>query len=72
MQSGLLCEHNQKLHWADEAKMASQRRIGEVLLKVDAISLSFGGVKALDDVSLDVRSHEIRAIIGAGRVQAAE
>src|SRR4029077_12729052 len=24
----------------------------------------FGGVKALDDVSLDVRSHEIRAIIG--------
>ena len=44
--------------------MTSQRRVGDVLLKLDGISLSFGGVKALDDVSLDVRSHEIRAIIG--------
>jgi branched-chain amino acid transport system ATP-binding protein len=44
--------------------MTSERRIGDVLLKLDGISLSFGGVKALDGVSLDVRSHEIRAIIG--------
>src|SRR4249920_2330142 len=44
--------------------MISQRQIGETLLKVDGISLSFGGVKALDDISFDVRSHEIRAIIG--------
>jgi branched-chain amino acid transport system ATP-binding protein len=42
----------------------SQRRIGEALLKLEGISLSFGGVKALDDVSFEVRSHEIRAIIG--------
>ncbi|AOB33975.1 ABC transporter [Bordetella sp. H567] len=28
------------------------------------ISLRFGGVKALTDISLDVREHEIRAIIG--------
>ena len=40
------------------------RSIGDVLLKVDNISLSFGGVKALTDISFDVREHEIRAIIG--------
>jgi len=43
---------------------ASKRRIGDVILKVENISLAFGGVKALTDVSLDVRQHEIRAIIG--------
>ena len=39
-------------------------KIGEVVLEIDNIALSFGGVKALSDVSFDVRSHEIRAIIG--------
>ena len=34
------------------------------MLAVDNISLSFGGVKALTDISFDVREHEIRAIIG--------
>jgi branched-chain amino acid transport system ATP-binding protein len=42
----------------------SKRAIGEVVLKVEKVSLSFGGVKALRDVSFDVRQHEIRAIIG--------
>ncbi len=42
----------------------SERKIGEVLLAVDDISLSFGGVKALSGVSFDVRQGEIRAIIG--------
>ncbi len=42
----------------------STRAIGDVVLKLDNISLSFGGVKALTDISLDVRAHEIRAIIG--------
>ena len=42
----------------------SERRIGDVLLSLDNISLSFGGVKALTDISFDVREHEIRAIIG--------
>jgi branched-chain amino acid transport system ATP-binding protein len=42
----------------------SERNIGEVILKLDNISLSFGGVKALTDISFDVRAHEIRAIIG--------
>lgn len=40
------------------------RAAGEVILDVRNISLSFGGVKALSDISFDVRGHEIRAIIG--------
>jgi branched-chain amino acid transport system ATP-binding protein len=44
--------------------MMAQRSIGDVILGVKNISLSFGGVKALSDVSFDVREHEIRAIIG--------
>ena len=39
-------------------------RIGEVILGVRNISLAFGGVKALSDISFDVREHEVRAIIG--------
>jgi branched-chain amino acid transport system ATP-binding protein len=42
----------------------SERKIGDVILKMDGISLSFGGVKALTQISFDVREHEIRAIIG--------
>ena len=42
----------------------SKREIGNVILDVKNISLSFGGVKALTDISFDVREHEIRAIIG--------
>jgi branched-chain amino acid transport system ATP-binding protein len=42
----------------------SARTLGEVLLSVEGISLAFGGVKALTDVSFDVRQGEIRAIIG--------
>ena len=41
-----------------------ESRIGEVILEMSNISLSFGGVKALTDISFDVREHEIRAIIG--------
>ncbi len=47
------------------------RTFGDVLLDLQHISLSFGGVKALTDISFDVREHEIRAIIGpngAGKV----
>src|SRR3982075_4403522 len=36
----------------------------EILLQVEGVSLAFGGVKALTDVSFDVRKGEIRAIIG--------
>ena len=37
---------------------------GEVLLDVSNVSLSFGGVKAITDISFDIRKGEIRAIIG--------
>ncbi|HEX9179655.1 MAG TPA: ATP-binding cassette domain-containing protein, partial [Burkholderiales bacterium] len=40
------------------------RHIGDVILSVEGISLSFGGVKALSEVSFAVREHEILAIIG--------
>jgi branched-chain amino acid transport system ATP-binding protein len=43
---------------------STTRKIGDVILKADNVSLSFGGVKALTNISLDVREHEIRAIIG--------
>jgi branched-chain amino acid transport system ATP-binding protein len=38
--------------------------VGEVLLSVEGVSLSFGGVTAINDVSFDIRKGEIRAIIG--------
>ncbi|HEY5799913.1 MAG TPA: ABC transporter ATP-binding protein [Burkholderiaceae bacterium] len=41
-----------------------RREIGDVVLDLRNISLSFGGVHALSDISFDVRAHEIRAIIG--------
>jgi len=45
--------------------MMNRSRIsGEVLLKVEGISLAFGGVRALSDVSFDIQTGEIRAIIG--------
>jgi branched-chain amino acid transport system ATP-binding protein len=43
---------------------SSGRAIGDMLLEVRDISLSFGGVRALSDVSFDIRKGEIRAIIG--------
>ncbi|MBI3525787.1 MAG: ABC transporter ATP-binding protein [Betaproteobacteria bacterium] len=44
--------------------MDKVRKIGDVVLSFENISLSFGGVKALTNISFDVREHEIRAIIG--------
>jgi branched-chain amino acid transport system ATP-binding protein len=38
--------------------------LSTTVLSVEGISLAFGGVKALQDVSFDVREREIRAIIG--------
>jgi len=43
---------------------AHVRTRGDVILDLQNISLSFGGVKALTDISFDVCEHEIRAIIG--------
>jgi branched-chain amino acid transport system ATP-binding protein len=46
------------------APTESTIKAGDVLLAVDNVSLSFGGVKAIRDVSFDIRKGEIRAIIG--------
>lgn len=37
---------------------------GDVLLDIRNVSLAFGGVKAITDISFDIRKGEIRAIIG--------
>ncbi|MGD0722279.1 MAG: ABC transporter ATP-binding protein [Roseiarcus sp.] len=42
----------------------SQPGVREPLLAVENVSLSFGGVKAISDVSFDIEKGEIRAIIG--------
>ena len=49
---------------ANQPRADGERSIGPVLLNVENISLSFGGVKALTNISFDVREHEVRAIIG--------
>ncbi len=43
---------------------ADGRRIGGVLMEMRNITLRFGGVKAITDISFDIREGEIRAIIG--------
>jgi len=42
----------------------TDRNFDATLLEVKDVSLSFGGVKALEDVSFDIKRGEIRAIIG--------
>jgi branched-chain amino acid transport system ATP-binding protein len=46
------------------APAGSDSAVRETLLSVENVSLAFGGVRALTDVSFDVRQGEIRAIIG--------
>ena len=46
------------------ASASGGRQIGDVILDLQNISLRFGGVKALTDISFNVREHEIRSIIG--------
>jgi branched-chain amino acid transport system ATP-binding protein len=47
-----------------EAESRVERRVGAAILELANVSLAFGGVRALSDVSFEVREHEIRAIIG--------
>ena len=44
--------------------MSAGNNIADILLSVDQISLSFGGVRALEDINFDIRKKEIFAIIG--------
>jgi branched-chain amino acid transport system ATP-binding protein len=43
---------------------ADGRKIGGVLMEMKNITLRFGGVEAIKDISFDIREGEIRAIIG--------
>ena len=43
---------------------ADGRQIGGLLMEMKNITLRFGGVKAITDISFDIREGEIRAIIG--------
>ena len=42
----------------------SEQSIPEAILSVENITLSFGAVRAIRDVSFDIKKGEIRAIIG--------
>jgi branched-chain amino acid transport system ATP-binding protein len=44
--------------------MSTTRHIGDVILDIKNISLRFGGVRALSDISFQVFEHEVCAIIG--------
>ncbi|MBN8959051.1 MAG: ABC transporter ATP-binding protein [Rhizobiales bacterium] len=46
------------------APSEKEAKTAEVLLAIEDVSLSFGGVKAIRGVSFDIRKGEIRAIIG--------
>ncbi|WP_029059477.1 ABC transporter ATP-binding protein [Stappia stellulata] len=52
--------------FVEPARMAGHSGMakGEVLLRVDNVSLSFGGVKAITNISFDIVKGEVRAIIG--------
>ena len=43
----------------------SEQNSPESMLSVENITLSFGAVRAIRDVSFDIKRGEIRAIIGA-------
>jgi len=56
-----------KIKTKSKKKIMTQSRkfkIGKPILEVKNISLSFGGVKAITNISFDVLEHEIRALIG--------
>ena len=54
------------MHSHESTPDAPQRGfpIGGPILELDGVSLRFGGVKALTNISFNVLEHEIRAIIG--------
>ena len=47
-----------------EQDTSDLRPSGDALLRVDNVSLRFGGVRALSNVSFEIRRHEMCAIIG--------
>jgi len=58
---------NASMHPQDTSSPDAPQRgfpIGAPILELDGVSLRFGGVKALTNISFNVLEHEIRAIIG--------
>ena len=55
---------NQTLAPVDGYVTADGRQIGGVMMDLRNITLRFGGVEAIKDISFDIREGEIRAIIG--------
>jgi branched-chain amino acid transport system ATP-binding protein len=51
-------------HTDDMSAIQRGFAIGKPILELDSVSLRFGGVKALTNISFNVLEHEIRAIIG--------
>ncbi len=49
---------------ADSYVTEDGRKIGGVVMEMKNITLRFGGVVAIKDISFDIREGEIRAIIG--------
>ncbi|MEO9685577.1 MAG: ABC transporter ATP-binding protein [Tateyamaria sp.] len=52
------------LDQTDGYTTADGRKIGPVVMEMKNITLRFGGVEAIKDISFDIREGEIRAIIG--------
>ena len=52
------------LDQSDSYQTADGRTIGSVVMEMKNITLRFGGVEAIKDISFDIREGEIRAIIG--------
>ena len=48
----------------DSYVTADGRTIGSAVMEMQNITLRFGGVTAIEDISFDIREGEIRAIIG--------
>ena len=55
---------NQHQPQSEPYTTADGRRIGGVMMDLRNITLRFGGVTAIKDISFDIREGEIRAIIG--------
>ncbi|MEY4343422.1 MAG: hypothetical protein RI970_115, partial [Pseudomonadota bacterium] len=58
---------SKKINKKSKKKIMTQGRkfeIGKPILELKNISLSFGGVKAITNISFNVLEHEIRALIG--------
>jgi branched-chain amino acid transport system ATP-binding protein len=52
------------LDQSDGYMTADGRQIGPVVMEMKNITLRFGGVEAIKDISFDIREGEVRAIIG--------